>query len=337
MPTARSVRLVGSVLIATLCLWLLLVSVQSASASPSVADAIVPDRKSSLFKTMDSAAHFESELTYIANQGVENVPAKNRVTSFQTIDPSGDSWPSRAPSAVLHVCPNECAYSSVQAAVDAANDGDVIKVASGTYTDVHQRNGITQVVYISKTVTIQGGYTNTNWTTSYPITQPTTLDAQGQGRVMVITGNISPTIDRLRITGGDATGLSGGLWGKDSGGGMYIITATATITSNYIFSNTANVCVVAMPRSITTPSPATLPASMAVGCVWTVAMPCLVAMPLPATLPAPMAVGCIWVVAIPHSTETLLLLTLPAPVGGCTSMAVMPYSVGTPSSVTCLV
>jgi hypothetical protein len=63
------------------------------------------------------------------------------------------------------------------------------------------------------------------------------LDAQGQGRVLFIAGEISPTIEGLRLTGGNASGL-GGFAGLNAGGGVYIITATATLSSNEVISNT---------------------------------------------------------------------------------------------------
>jgi uncharacterized repeat protein (TIGR01451 family) len=139
---------------------------------------------------------------------------------------------------------NDCTTSSspcatIQHAVDEADPGDEIRVAEGRYTDVQARVGITQAVYVSKTLTIRGGYTTTNWSIPYPLTQPTTLDAQQQGRVLYITGDISPTIEGLHITGGDAAGLGGGVTGRNAGAGVYVITATATLSNNHVFSNTA--------------------------------------------------------------------------------------------------
>jgi hypothetical protein len=156
-----------------------------------------------------------------------------------------ETWPTRAKGATLYVGPSGACggmmpcYSIVQAAVDAADSGDIIKVATGVYADVHMRprndvtttGVVTQVVYITKSVTIQGGYTTTNWATPFPVTQPTTLDAQGQGRVLYITGYISPTIQGLRITGGNAAG--------EVGGGLCVYGGYATLISNTVASNTA--------------------------------------------------------------------------------------------------
>ena len=134
-------------------------------------------------------------------------------------------------------------YTNVQAAVDAAAPGGEIRVAAGTYTDVQARTGITQVLYISKTVTIRGGYTTTNWAMSDPATAVTVLDAHGQGRVIYIAGNITPTVEGLHLTGGNATGLGGGLgelpkkW--DAGGGVYVISAAVTFDQNQVSGNTA--------------------------------------------------------------------------------------------------
>jgi len=115
--------------------------------------------------------------------------------------------------------------------VDAADPDDVVKVASGNYTDIHVRNSLTQVVYISKTVIIRGGYTTTNGFADPPDrdASPTTLDAQGGGRVVAISG-AGLTIEGLIIAGG------GGYY---SGGGVYVESASPIIRNNRIVGNSA--------------------------------------------------------------------------------------------------
>ena len=146
-----------------------------------------------------------------------------------------------APQAELHVCPSGCTYDNVQAAVDAASEGDIIKVAAGTYTGVSERDGVTQTVYLSKTLTIQGGYTTSDWDKPEPEVNITTLDAQNLGRVISIEGQIAPTIAGLHITGGNALVLG---YDNDDGGGIYTQInrsdeLNTTLRDNHIYSNTA--------------------------------------------------------------------------------------------------
>ena len=157
------------------------------------------------------------------------------------------------PDSELHVCLSGCAYSSIQSAVDAAQDGDLIKVAAGVYTGVQPRlappgywgpSVVTQVVYISKAVSLMGGYTMTDWSTSYTLTQPTIVDAQGAGRGFFVVDNVGTTLQGLHITNSSAQGLNGHRYEpnpsipRDAGGGIYVMGSTAFVTGNHIFSNT---------------------------------------------------------------------------------------------------
>jgi uncharacterized repeat protein (TIGR01451 family) len=56
---------------------------------------------------------------------------------------------------------------------------------------------------------------------------------------MFISGEISPSVEGLHITGGDAVGLGGGSPSDDAGGGVYIVSATAIISGNWVFGNSA--------------------------------------------------------------------------------------------------
>jgi len=122
-------------------------------------------------------------------------------------------------------------FSSVQAAVDAVDDSDdTVKVASGTYIGVSSRHGVTQVVYLNKTLILRGGYTTTNWGSSDPLSYPTVLDAQGQGRALYIAANISPKIEGFHITGGNT---------DSDGGGVYVYSSSPTLSHNIVTNNRA--------------------------------------------------------------------------------------------------
>ena len=178
------------------------------------------------------------------------------------------SLPARAaPAAVLQVCQVvTCTYNTIQAAVDAAAAGDTIQVAGGTYSDVTLRRGFSQVVFLTKTVTIVGGY-SPDFSVQNPISYPTILNPDGAGRGVTISGTfsspISPTLSDLQITNGDANfnGLGGGIYVQDAaptlaylkiyqniataqfngyGGGIYMSNSGANILESDIYSNTAS-------------------------------------------------------------------------------------------------
>ena len=76
-------------------------------------------------------------------------------------------------------------HPNVQAAVNAATANALIKL-SGTCTGVQTIPNIgAQIVYVNKSVTLEGGYNPNNWNVAPdPRTFPTFLDAKQQGRVI---------------------------------------------------------------------------------------------------------------------------------------------------------
>ena len=129
---------------------------------------------------------------------------------------------------------------TVQRAVDLAADGDTVKVAAGTYSDPDTAV-LGAVVAIDKTITLSGGYDASSFADPPdPTAHVTTLDAEGQGRVITIGSDASPTIEGFIITGGDATGLGGTGGVQDAGGGIYCYEAHPTLRKNTIAGNLAS-------------------------------------------------------------------------------------------------
>jgi hypothetical protein len=154
------------------------------------------------------------------------------------VEQASAAHPLAAKMSEFTVCPAgppDCEYAFIQDAVNAASEGDVIKVAGGVYTDLWgypapsgypnpPASGlVTQTVFVSKTLSIQGGYALPDFAEPPdPEANPTILDAQGQGRAILISGVVSPTLKGLRLTGGDAQDLGGFydfMVARDAGGG----------------------------------------------------------------------------------------------------------------------
>jgi uncharacterized repeat protein (TIGR01451 family) len=115
---------------------------------------------------------------------------------------------------------------AVQRAVDATSAGGEVKVA-GLCVGVEPRASTSQSVYISKTLTLSGGYTTTNWTTGTPVTHHTIIDASQSGRTIYATAAL--TVTNITLQRGSI---------NSSGGGLYTISALWLTNTNFI-SNTA--------------------------------------------------------------------------------------------------
>lgn len=150
-------------------------------------------------------------------------------------------------------------FRTIQAAVDAARDDDEIRVAAGTYSGLTSAmvggNTYTQVVLITKSVTLQGGYTTMDWETPDPAMNRTVIDAERRGRGISIVGDGTQTVTvaGFTITNGDYTGLGNppgvanqvcARTGSDCGGGVFAYRVTLNLRdctiSNNIASRTRN-------------------------------------------------------------------------------------------------
>jgi hypothetical protein len=105
---------------------------------------------------------------------------------------------------------------TIQAAIDAANDGDEVVVAPGTYLET--------IDFSFKAITVRssGG------------AAITMIDAQGLGSVVTCQSGEGPStvLEGFTLTGGDPS--------PASGGGMYNLSSSPTVTDCIFTANTAN-------------------------------------------------------------------------------------------------
>ena len=139
--------------------------------------------------------------------------------------------------ATCDVCASGCAFSSVQAAIDAANSGATITICAGTY---------------SETITIDNDVTLAGAGDGADAASNTILDGGQNGSVVTVNQGPTVTLRGLRITNGDTIN-GGGLFnqstltmtmctvaqnGADQGGGIYNVGAL-TLNQSSIENNFA--------------------------------------------------------------------------------------------------
>jgi hypothetical protein len=111
---------------------------------------------------------------------------------------------------VVDVCSSGCDHATIQGAIDGAHEGDVIRLAPGTYTEM---------VTVDKGVTITGeGYVG-----------DATIDPSASGTALEITNDATVTVSALTITGADV--------------GVHVSSGTAMVDDATLHDNTVAISV----------------------------------------------------------------------------------------------
>lgn len=134
--------------------------------------------------------------------------------------------------------------SAVQQAVDAAGPDALVKVA-GDCAGVQVRGGTTATVQITQSVTLQGGYTTSNWIVSDPAANPTILDAKGLGTVITAGTVTNLVVMNLTVRNGKSGGIDAGthltlsqvMVINNAPGGGASASDTAFVTGSQFISN----------------------------------------------------------------------------------------------------
>src|SRR5271157_3313567 len=121
--------------------------------------------------------------------------------------------PRVADAATIHVPTDQ---PTIQAAINAASNGDTVQVAPGTYHE--------NINFMGKAITV----------TSTGGPQVTTINGGGVGSVVTFSTSegLTSLLNGFTVTNGSGTNYSGG--------GVYIRDASPTITGNVITGNSAD-------------------------------------------------------------------------------------------------
>lgn len=173
---------------------------------------------------------------------------------------SGGHGEVHADSSTLFVKPDGIGIACTQAepcalqtALAQAGNGDTIYLARGTYKGTGAA-----VITLTQSVSLYGGWDGapSGPVVRDPAVHPTILDGEGQRRVVYISGDITPTLDGLIITGGNATGLTDrcpSIGGNPDGcgGGIFVDCAHPIIVNNIITNNVAALATQGYPTGTT--------------------------------------------------------------------------------------
>jgi predicted outer membrane repeat protein len=215
--------------------------------------AVLPGPEAALGLALDEARQEgpEAVLAFVANQPNPSLPllvaaawdAQNEINVGLPPapgDPNAPNW--------VAVNNGPCAYSSIQAAINAVPSGTTLLAASGIYIESFDVSG-------SKVLTIIGGY---DATCSNPIAGAITeIQASAAGSVVDVTSSSKLTLRNLDLSGGTSFGAGVDVLGSSkvtldntdvhnntgsSGGGFYIGSGSIITYTNDadIYNNTAS-------------------------------------------------------------------------------------------------